>query len=140
MCETYPCPKSAKFKDEEYETVPQAAIVASKWLTDVWKQLGKPETPFTQSGQKMMKVIISVWEDLFPLQMKMWYADRAEHLKNELSVNEQVHQHTGRSLASYPYPIFQMMKTIFKNFHPAERSNCMKMVKIWPMFRMVNKI
>ena len=132
--------KEIKLNGEVYSTVPQEAIMVSKWLVDVWVRLGKPQNPFTPSGAKMMDVIIASWEDLYPVDSQIWYNERRDHLGAELSISTQVSRHTGRSLASFPYPIFQMMKTIFKDFKPAERKNCLKMVKKWPMFRFVNKV
>lgn len=133
-------PKSIKVGEEVYDTVPTEAVMASRMLIDTWERLGKPKTPFTQSGQKMMDVIIAVWEDLYPLERKVWLDERREYQNTELSITSQVQGHTGRSLASYPYPIYKMMKVVFRDFQPAERKNCLGMVKRWPMFRMANKV
>ena len=129
-----------KIGDEVYSEVPKEAVLASKWLIDAHKALGRPPTPFTKSGEKMMNMIIAVWEDLYPIERKIWLDDRREHLLAEKSISQQVRQHTGRSLASYPYPIYKMMKVVFPDFKAGERKNCIKLVKKWPMFRMVNKI
>jgi hypothetical protein len=123
---------------DEYEEIPQIALITSKWLVEAWEQLGKPDNPFTESGAKMMAVIIAVWEELYPDESKQWYEDRKTYRKHELSITEQVHKHTGRSLASYPFPIFQVMKTIFPTFKAAQRENCLKMVRKFPMFQMCN--
>lgn len=133
-------PKGITINGETYDEIPKAALLASKWLTDAWEYLGKPETPFTESGKKLMNLITAIWEDLYPQDAKEWYEARAEHQKNELSISEQVHRHTGRSLASYPMPIFRMMKKIFPTFKLGERKNTMSVVKEWGMFRMANKV
>jgi hypothetical protein len=64
---------------------------------------------------------------------------RAEYKGSELDIKDQVKKKTGRSLASYPYPIYAMMKKLFPKFNPTERNNCMKMVKRFPIFRFANK-
>lgn len=129
-----------KIGEEEFEEVPKGAVAASKILADMKIRLGSPQTPLSDSGQKLMNVIIAVWEDLYPLEAKAWYEDRKEYQKNEMSLTEQVRKHTGRSLASYPYPIYQMMKKLFPTFNATERKNCMKMVKKYQMFKMANKV
>lgn len=125
---------------EEYEIIPPDAVAASRIIVDIWKQLGKPDSPLTPTGEKLMKIIISVWEDLYPEQRILWYAERTEYQKGEKSIKEQVRGQTGRSLASYPLPIYSMMKKVFPNFDAGERKNCIKMVKKYPMFRYANKI
>ena len=133
-------PKEIKINGETYGQVSPEAIEASRLLMDVYIKLGRPKDPFTQAGGKLMNVIIAIWEDLYPIDSQIWHNERRDHLMAELSTIDQVHKHTGRSLASYPFPIFQMMKVVFKDFKPAERKNCMKMVRKWPMFKMCNRI
>jgi len=125
---------------EGYEEIPKEAVLASKWLTDLWVKLGRPQTPFTPSGAKLMNVIIAVWEDTYPIQVKAWTDERATYKKEELLITEQVHRQTGRSLASYPMPIFRMMKKVFPNFKVGERKNTIRLVRKWPMFRFCQKI
>jgi len=125
---------------QETEEIPIKSVAASKWLVDYWQKLGRPETPFTDSGKKMMDIIIVVWEDLYPKDTKEWWAARADYQKNEKTITEQVHQRTGRSLASFPMPIFMMMKKIFPKFNVADREVCKKLIRRWPMFRMANKV
>lgn len=132
--------KTFKFQGDEYEEVPQEANAASRIIAEMYIKLGKPQDPLSESGKKVVNIMIAVWEDLFPLQAKMWYEDRKDYKTNELSTTEQVRKHTGRSLASYPLPIYNMMKKVFPKFDVAERKNCMKMVKEWPMFQMANKV
>lgn len=124
----------------EYQSAHPSAMQASAILVEAWKRLGKPTDPFSTSGKKLVDVIIAIWEDLYPLDAKMWYAERENYQKSELSIKEQVAKQTGRSLASYPLPVFQMITATFKGFDPAERNNCMKMVSVWPQFRFANKV
>lgn len=126
--------------DEIYEVPPLAAQVTSKAIADIYVQLGRPQDPFSQAGTKMMNLLIRVWEDNYPAEARKWWADRADYKANELSTKEQVHKQTGRSLASYPYPLYQMMKRVFPEFKFSERRNVLKLVKHWPMFRMANKV
>ncbi|MHA1303086.1 MAG: hypothetical protein ACTSPI_05220 [Candidatus Heimdallarchaeaceae archaeon] len=133
-------PKVFKMPDGEYDIIPKEAVMASKMLVDAYIKAGSPQSPFTPSGHKIMNVIIAIWEDLYPIEAKVRHNEIKEHLQAEKTTKEQVFQHTGRSLASYPMPIYQMMKKVFPLFKPAERKNCMKMVKLWPMFKLVNKV
>lgn len=128
-----------KIAGEEYDVIDPTAVQASKIIVDMWIVLGKPKDPFSQAGKKVMDLIISVWEDMCPEDRIQWYKDRGLYKSSEKTIQEQVKQKTGRSLASYPYLIFMLMRTVFKGFDPAERKNCMKMVKIWPMFLFANK-
>jgi len=50
----------------EMEVLPQITISASQWLTDAWVRLGKPESPFTENGEKLLNAIIATWEELYP--------------------------------------------------------------------------
>ncbi len=124
----------------EYDVIPPQAVISTKILMDMWERLGKPKTPFVPSGEKLMNIIIAIWEDGYPRQAREWYKERENYQKSELSISTQVSQHTGRSLASYPLPIYNVMKRLFKGFEPAERKNCIRMVRKWPMFRMANRI
>jgi len=125
---------------KDYEVIPPQAVASAKVLVDMWERLGRPTTPFTPSGAKLMDIIIAIWEDGYPAQVRKWIADRKEYQNSELSLTEQVHRRSGRSLASFPMPVYKMMKTIFKGFNSTERENCMKMVRKWPQFRMANRV
>lgn len=126
--------------NEVYEEVSQDAYAASRIIADMYIKLGRPKDPFSVSGAKMLDIIIAVWQDLYPLQSKMWLEDRKDYKNNELTAREQVRKHTGRSLASYPLPILNIMRRVFRGFDPCERKNCMKIVKKWPIFQMTNKV
>lgn len=126
--------------NEEYEVIPPAAVAASKLLVDAYITLGRPKDPYNESGKKMMRVIITSWEDLYPKQAMEWYEARREYQNEELSINEQVKNQTGRSLASYPYPIYQMLKKFFPELSLHSREDNIKFVKEYPVFRFANKI
>ena len=130
---------AVKIGEEEYEEIPAEANAGAIIISDWWIKLGKPDTPLTDSGEKLMNIMIAVWEDLYPRERIEWLALRQEYKKAELSMLEQVRKQTGRSLASYPLPLYNMMKKVFPNFDPTKRDNAMKMVKKWPMFLMANK-
>lgn len=132
--------KSATLDGETYDVIPGEAVAASKVISDFYSILGKPKDPFTKQGQKMMEILISVWMDLYPIESSKWFEDRKEYKKNELSVTQQVQQRTGRSLASYPYPLIMMMRTIFPDIKFTDRDTCMKMVQFYPLFQMANKL
>lgn len=123
----------------DYQTVDPLAVAASKMFADTYKRLGKPTDPFSDAGQKLIDAMIAIWEECYPIDAKTWYAERKRYKHFEKTIHEQVTQHTGRSLASYPLPIYKMMKATFKGFEPAERNNCLKMVKRWPVFQFANK-
>lgn len=131
---------SVKVNNEEYDVIPDPAVQASKIIADTWVKLGRPQTPFTESGKKMMDVIIAVWEDLYPVDRETYYAQRKEYQGAEMTTQEQVRKQTGRSLGSFPYPIYMMMKKVFRGFDAAERKNMIKIVKLWPIFRMANRV
>jgi hypothetical protein len=126
--------------EETYTDVPTVSILASKWLVEIWERLGKPNSPLTASGSKLMRVIIAVWEELYPKDAKDWYKTRDEYRADEMTTKEQVHQRTGRSLASYPLQIYQMMKRLFPDFKFSDRENTIKLVRKFRMFQMANKI
>lgn len=125
---------------EEYEIVPPHYVVSSKMIIDLWEKLGKPQNPFSNSGRKVLDFIIEVWKELYPSDYENWLAIRSDYKKSELSIEEQVRKETGRSLASYPMFVYKVMKVVFPNFDPAERKNCMRMAKLYPIFRFANKL
>ena len=125
---------------DEYEEVPPISVKASEMLANTFVDLGRPDDPLSKAGGKMMDVVISVWEDLYPKDRDTWLAQRREYKEHEMGVREQVHKHTGRSLASYPYPVYQMMKKVFPTFDPTTRDNAKKMVKKWPIFQFANRL
>lgn len=125
---------------EGFEEVPKAAILASKYLADAVYKLGKPHTPLTPSGQKVMAIIHAIWEELYPLDAKTWRSEIIEYQTNEMGIREQVAKQTGRSLASIPLPIFQMMTRCFPNYKLDTRDQWLKFLKKYPVYRVANKL
>lgn len=124
----------------EYEQESEINLLASKVLADAWVQLGKPDSPLSDAGEKIMRAIFVVWEELDPVGSKEWLDQRKEYQSNELSINEQVHRRTGRSLATYPLPVFAIMKKMFPKFKFGDRESVIKLVRKYPQFRMANRV
>ena len=138
--EVSPDGNTIKINEEEQFEVPSlTAQITSKAISDIWVQLGRPTDPFSTTGKQMVNLLIKVWEDNYPADAREWKAKRTLYQNNELSTKEQVHKGTGRSLASYPYPLYMMMKKVFKGFKFSDRNNVLKLVRQWPMFRFANK-
>lgn len=131
--------KSITIDGEVYDIPTRQAVAVSSAISTIWKDLGRPRDPFCESGKKLMKVIIATWEDTYPELSKRWYEDRKETINSQMTAREQVHQHTGRNLASYPMYIYQIMKKVFPTVKLSDRKTCLKMVKHYPMFRLVEK-
>lgn len=129
-----------KINLDEYEIIPQSANIASKIITDMWIRLGRPKDPFSESGAKLLDLIIAIWQDMEPYESYKWFEDRKEYKNNEMSITSQVHNKTGRSLASYPYMVFQLMKAVFPDIKLADRQTVIKLVTKWPMFQMANRV
>lgn len=123
-----------------YQEVPLVANVASKLLAEFYEKQGRPKSPFSKGGEKVVNMIIKIWTDLYPKEVEAWTKDRKDYKESEMDIKQQVKKRTGRSLASYPYPIYRMLKVTFPEVSVVERKNCMKMVKKWPMFRLANKV
>lgn len=123
-----------------YGEIPRAGVQATSILVKIWEDLGRPNSPLSETGEKMMKVIIAVWEDLYPREVKNHFRDRTEYQNNELSINQQVHQHTGRILITYPEHIFKFMKKIFPDFKLGERKNVIKLARKYKMFQTANTL
>jgi hypothetical protein len=132
--------KKIKIGNETYDIPTNQAIGVTNAIVLTWEKLGRPKTPFSETGKKLMEVIIATWRDTFPKESKDWLDMRKEYQKEELTTKEQVHRKTGRSLASYPYYIFQVMKKVFPKIKLADRKTAIKMVKHYPMFRMCNRV
>ena len=125
-----------KLDDGVYEEVPRMANAASRIIADMYENLGKPETPLSTSGEKMMGIIISVWEDMYGDEVKQWRETRKEYQKEELTTGEQIRGETGGSLASIPTPIYQMMRKVFPTYKLSSRDDWIKFLERYPMFSM----
>lgn len=121
-----------------YEIPSNQATAITNYLVYAWEKLGKPEDPLSESGKKLMDVLLATWEDTYPTESYSWRKAREEHISSELSLKEQID--TGRSLASYPTYVFYLMKKLFPNWDPIKRENCIALIREFPIFRMVEKI
>jgi len=129
-----------KIDGVEYEVPTDQALALSAAIANMWDFLGRPDTPLSDQGEKLVRVIVSAWEDTDPEAVRDWKAARDEYRETELDIKDQIKQHTGRNLASYPKFVYDIMKKTFPNFDFIERENCLKMVKRYPMFRLPNKL
>lgn len=131
--------KEISINGETYDIPHRQGAAITDLLVKMWEKLGKPEDPFSVSGEKLMQIIIATWEDTYPEESRQWYEDRKEYKLEELDIKTQVRRKTGRSLASYPYYIFTIMKIVFPKVKFSDRKIHMKMVKKYPMFLFANK-
>lgn len=124
---------------EDYEMVSQEDWLASDALSRIYISLGRPESPFTVSGKKMVDSIIKAWEFKFPEEVNLWKATRDEYQEEEMSIRTQVRKGTGRTIVSYP----KMIHALLSFFFPDEKMNRtfhMKMGKNFDIFRFANKL
>lgn len=129
-----------KHNGVEYYQPTKQGYAVSHVIATVWDELGRPETPLSSQGEKLMEVILSTWQDTHPDQYKEWAKIREEHLSAEMSIQEQVKKKTGRTLASYPEFVFHIMRRVFPQFSFSDRENVLKLVKKYPIFRFVEKV
>ena len=128
--------KTIKVGNEIFEEIPSKAVAASKVLQDLFIKLGKPLTPLSKHGEQMMRFLIATWEDLYPKEVKEWSETVKDYRKEEMSIGQQVHNQTGRSLASIPFPIYQMMKKVFPEYKLEDKKAFKKFLETFPMFKM----
>lgn len=132
--------KTIKLNGEEYYTPTKQGYIVSNLLVDLWQNLGKPSDPFSNTGSQLVDVIIATWQDTFPQQYREWIKERKLMHDSELSNSEKIRKHTGRNLAAYPFYIYKLIKTIFPEFKFSDRDNQLKLVKKWPIFKMVGNV
>lgn len=125
---------------EEYEVLPDVVNEALIAIMLTWDKLGRPKTVFSESGEKLMQVIIATWQDLYPKESRDWLQARLEYKRDEKSISQQVSSHSGRSLASIPLYIHKIMKAVFKEDTNLDRKYYIKLVKDFPIFQMANKV
>lgn len=135
-----PLEKSVNIDGEIYDIPSDFSIALSTELVRVWVGLGQPTDLFTVAGDKMMKVIIASWEDAFPAEAASRREDLISIKSEQMTTKEQIKGHTGRQLASIPYYIMKLMKAIFKENKLGDRENMIKLVKLYPMFSLVEKV
>lgn len=125
--------------NQEYEIPTEQAIEIINSLIYAWVKLGKPQDLFSESGKKLMTVILATWEDTYPQEYRNWKIKRDEYQSAELDIHTQVKQETGRSLASVPYYIYILIKKFFPN-QELNREFYINLAREWPIFRFANKI
>jgi hypothetical protein len=123
---------------QTYEIPPEQAIIITEYLMRVWNKLGKPSDPLTRTGQAMVDAIILAYQKTYPKEWHDWLENRKEYQSEELTVHQQIN--TGRSLASYPVFIYYLMKKIFPNVDLTERKFVLKLIKIFPAFRVTGQV
>lgn len=132
-------PETINVDGTEYKIPEKFKYQLIAYLMQAWSQLGKPKTVFSDSGDKMMQVLIASYEDLFPEDARERKKEISEHKQVEMSISDQVKKHTGRSLASVPLYFDKMMKVFFKE-DKKDRAYYLKLVRKYPMFKMVNRV
>lgn len=126
---------------KEYEEISANALGASAFLTDMWERLGRPKDPIsTESGRRLMEMIINVWAKELTQEYVEWKQIRDDYKKNELDIKQQVKRKTGRSLASYPVFVYNIMRRMFPDFKPENRANAIKLVGYFPIFQFAERI
>lgn len=127
------------FSLDDYEVVPPYLSQATAMIVELWVRSGCPSSPLSSSGRKLVDFVFSCYKELFPEDYSSWLKTMKEYKANELSVHEQVHKRTGRSLLSYPYWVFAVLKVVFPGFDFVKRENALKIAKLFPQFRIANK-
>ena len=125
---------------ETVEILPEVLNEGLAYLMLSWERAGRPKSVFSDGGQKLMDTIISSWKDIYPKESRDWLRAREEYQSTELSIKDQIKTHSGRSLASIPLYIHKMMKAFFKDDTNLDRDYYIRLVKLYPIFRMANKI
>jgi len=134
-----PKPREIEIDGEIYDIPTRHAVAITDAIVTTWEKLGRPEDPFSRNGEKLMKVIFATWEDTYPAEARKWYEERKLYKKEELDIRTQVSRGTGRSLASYPYFIYVILRKVFPKVRFSDRKVTMKMVKKYPVFQFANK-
>lgn len=129
-------PEAIKLDDGVYEIVPPQAVVGSKLIAETHERLGRPDTPLSDAGEKMMNVIISYWQDVYPNHYADWTQNKKDYKSVEMSPQEQARKGTGRSLASVPMIVYRLMKKVFPNYKLHNREDWNKFIRKYPIFKM----
>lgn len=122
-----------------YET-----CTAEEWdsvdaISRAYQAFGFPQSPFSESGRKVVETIINVWEVVRPDEAYRWKRERDAYQSSEMDIHQQVKKQTGRTLASYPSFIFMIFKKVFPECK-FKREDHIKFAQLWPIFRYANKI
>lgn len=136
---TKPTEEIIEVDGREYVLPTQMVLDAANLMTKAWVDLGKPDSIFTQTGRKLMVILIGLWQDMMPEEAREWMIQRKKYQDNELSASEQIRKQTGRSLVSLPRFIYSMMRALFKD-EKQDTPYWKKLAKEYPMFRFTNKV
>jgi len=124
--------------DKAYEVPSEPALILTEFLYRVWNKLGQPNDPLSTTGGKLVEAIILAYEKSYPKEWREWLREREDYQLNELSLKEQLK--TGRSLASYPVFIYNILHKMFPDTDFSNREFVIKFVRKFPMFRFAGKI
>jgi hypothetical protein len=125
---------------EDYDIIPPHLSTLTSFIVEVWQRLGKPTDPLSEAGQKLVNFVFDSYEELYPQEYKAWRESIKEYQLAEKTLTEQVRKHTGRSLISYPYWVFMILKKLFPNFDFVKRENALKIAKTFKQFQVANKV
>lgn len=128
------------FNLNDYKIIPPHLASATAFIVELWDKLGRPTDPLSESGVKLVNFIFDCYKELFPQEYHKWLEERKKYQLNEMTISEQVRKRTGRSLISYPYWVFMVLKKVFPNFDFVKRENAMKIAKKFPQFQIANKV
>ena len=132
--------KQVTIDGEQFEEISGLSVKATNMIVDTYQKLGEPKDPYSKQGEKMMEVIIAVWEDLWPKEFERWKRQKKKYQDTEMDISEQVKKETGRSLLSIPLPVYHLMKKFFPTFKADNRDELMKLAKKYPYFKMAKKL
>jgi hypothetical protein len=121
-----------------YEVPSDQAIILTEYLFRVWDKLGQPKDPLSIAGQKLVEAIILAYEKTYPREWAQWLEQRKEYQNEELTLHQQIS--TGRSLASYPMFVYNLLRKMFPDVDFSKRQFVIKFVKLFPMFRVARRI
>ncbi len=130
--------KSIKLNNVEYEIPPAEAIKITQYIVGIWEKVGRPNDPLSKTGQVVVKAIIYAYEKTYPIEWSEWLEERKEYQNNELSLYEQIK--TGRSAASYPMFIYNILRKVFPQTDFSNREFIFKFVKQFPVFQVARRI
>lgn len=121
-----------------YEIPSDQAIILTEFIVRVWKKVGCPTDPLSTGGKKVVEAIILAYEKTYPREWMQWLENRKDYQHEELDLYKQIK--TGRSLASYPVFIFNLLRKVFPSVDFSKREFVIKFVKEFPMFRFAGKV
>ena len=128
---------SKDFNLDDFETPTKQAVIISNILSKAWSAFGQPTTVMSESGKKLMTVVIAAWEDSYPVEANTWKNQRSEELLNERTIKESI-KAGGHNSAAYPCWVFQMRTAAFPQECFAKKETKNYLIKNFPVFRTSN--